>query len=409
MMLPLKEQFQHMTKRFEERLSLLKPLMEECDIDCWVILAREYNEDPVMHYLTPAEFVTARRLTTLIVMREANNIHLFNGGRKDPSLNTYYVQAYDETQTTQWGALDDLFKKYQPKNIALNYSEHFAFSDGLSKGLYDEFANNISQEFVDRIVSGELLSIRFLETRLDTEMLDYQLIAKVAQDIIEKTYSDEVIEINKTTCNDLEWYMHQCTHDLGMPCWFLPTIDIQRANVGMLSGDEVIQEGDLIHCDFGLKYLNLCTDTQRLCYVLKSGETELPAALKVGMQQNNRFQDIVTDCMKIGSTGNEVFLQSLEQAKLEGIECLLYSHPIGFYGHGPGPTIGLYNQQEAIPVKGDLKLNTNTCYALELTTVHNIEGFGPIRFMTEETVCLDENGVHYLMSNRDKIFVVNAK
>lgn len=408
-MLTLKDQFEHINTRFEERLSLLKPLMEECNIDCWVILAKEYNEDPLMHYLTPAEFITARRLTMLVLIKEGNEVLMYNGSRKDPSLNKYYTQAYDETKTTQWQALENLFVKYQPKNIALNYSEHFAFSDGLSKGLYDEFVANISADFVSRIVSGELLGIRFLETRTDNELADYQMIAKVALDIISETYSDEVIKVNHTTANDLEWYMHQRTHDLGMPCWFLPTIDIQRAGVGMLSGDAVIIEGDLIHCDFGLKYLNLCTDTQRLCYVLKENESVLPQGLRLGMEENSHFQDIVAECMKIDSTGNDVFVTSKQMAEQEGIECLLYSHPIGFYGHGPGPTIGLYNQQEPIPVKGDLKLYANTCYALELTTVHDVEDFGQVRFMTEETVCLDESGLHYLMPNRTDIYLVNAK
>ncbi len=406
-MLPLKEQFAHINKRFEARLSLLKPLMDECNVDCWVILAKEYNEDPVMHYLTPAEFITARRLTLLVIVKDGQDVKLFNGGRPDPSLNRYFEQSYDESKGTQWDCLEALFKQYQPKSIALNYSSHFAFGDGLSKGIFDEFKENISPEFTNRVISGETISIRFLETRLPEELEDYKEIGRVASQIIQETFSDEVIKIGQTTADDLEWYMKQRTHDLGMPCWFLPTIDIQRPGKGMLSGDEVILRGDLLHCDYGLTYLNLCTDTQRLCYVLKEGETSLPQELVDGMKENNRFQDIVSERMTIGKTGNEVFVEALEQAKKEGIECLLYSHPIGFYGHGPGPTIGLYNQQEPIPVKGDVKLAKNTCYALELMTKRELPTWHQkVWFMTEETVMLDEHGVHYIMPGRTDIFLV---
>lgn len=409
MILPLKEQYNLINERFCDRLKMTEEILKQCDLDCLVVMAKEYNEDPLLNYITPAEFITARRLTMLVLFRVENELIMYNASRPDQSLNCYYKQAYFEDVHSQWECLNELFEKHKPSKIALNYSSDFAFADGLTKSLYDDFMKYVDPKFSKLVVSSEQFVIRFLETRTDKEMADYQSIARVAQDIIELTYSDDTIKVGKTTARDLEWFMHQKVNDLGLQCWFLPTIDIQRANCGMLSDDVVILEGDLIHCDFGLKYLNLCTDTQRLCYVLKEGQTQLPSEFRLGMIENNHFQDIVCKNMKIGASGNEVFTNSIVQAKAEGIECILYTHPIGFYGHGPGPTIGLYNQQEPIPIKGDLKLYPNTCYALELTTIHEVDGFGKVRFMTEETIKLCENGITYLMSGRDQIYLVNSK
>ena len=123
------------------------------------------------------------------------------------------------------------------------------------------------------------------------------------------------------------------------------------------------------------------------------------------MKVNNRFQDIVRSCMKAGKTGNEVLAEALAQAKEEGIEATLYSHPCNMYGHGPGPTIGLWNQQSAIPVKGDVELDNDTTYALELNVKVPCKN-KDYYIYTEETVLLDENGVKFLYEGRDQITLI---
>ena len=137
----------------------------------------------------------------------------------------------------------------------------------------------------------------------------------------------------------------------------------------------------------------------------KRERTQIPDDLLHGMAVNNHFQDIVRSCMKAGKTGNEVLLEALAKAKEEGIEATLYSHPCNMYGHGPGPTIGLWNQQAAIPVKGDVELDNGTTYALELNVKVPCSK-KDYYFYTEETVLLDENGVQFLYKDRDKITLI---
>ena len=114
--------------------------------------------------------------------------------------------------------------------------------------------------------------------------------------------------------------------ELGLDTWFHPTVDVQRKDdsdlyaFDGLSKFDIIQPGDLIHCDFGISYLTLNTDTQELGYILKPGETKAPDFLVSAMNDGNRVQDIFTNNFKYGATGNEILKKSLEQGRAEGLK-----------------------------------------------------------------------------------------
>ena len=296
-------------------------------------------------------------------------------------------------------ALKRLIEEKDPKRIALNMSKEFAVCDGFSIGLYQMFKESLGEDIMNKMVNDDLLAMKFMEIRTPTELKLMPEVMSVAHDIMERMYTTDVIKPGITTTNDLEWFMKEEVNKLGLTYWFEPTMDLQRKN-----GDEsrydscVIQKGDLLHCDFGIYYMNMCTDTQRLGYVAKDDEDTMPQSLLDGMKVGNRFQDIVRENMIVGRTGNEVFEAAMKQAKEEGIQAMLYSHPCNMYGHGPGPTIGLFSNQNAIPVKGDVKLSNNTVYALELNV--KVDDY---YYFLEETVALTDDGVNFLYKDRDKI------
>lgn len=391
-----------------ERLALAESLMKECEVDAWIIASREYNEDPLFHALTPAHFPTARRVTILVLGFENGKYVKYCVNLPDHELEKYYVQDYDRKNETQMEALTRVLTRMNPRNIALNYSDHFAYTDGLSVGLYRLFHNELPKELTDKFISADSIGIRLLETRTAKELEVYPMVMDVAMEIIEKTFSAEQIIPGKTTCTDLMNFMEQETNNRGIYTWFDSTIDLQRGD-GMHGEDTVIEKGDLLHCDFGIRYLNLCTDTQRLCYVLKDDEEDIPEELQKAFARNNRFQDIVREQMQLGKTGNEVFVDSIQQGKAEGIRPMLYTHPLGFHGHAAGPIIGLFSDQNPIPVRGDLKLYNHTGYALELNTTEHLDMYGRDTFIfTEESVIFVDNEVHFLAENRDKMYKVKG-
>ncbi len=402
----IKEQYRIKDICLKERLDhIVVDVMNESHSDAWIVASKEYHEDLVFDSLTPASYLTARRITMLVFIKDKNDVKRFSLSMPDEALNSFYPQYWNFGKEEQMDALNRLFDEYDPQTIAINISKDFTYADGLSYGLYEMLKESLKPEYTKRFVVDDLIPIKIMEIRTPTELSLYEDLMNIAFSIIEKTYSLKTIVPNVTTCEDLEFFMMDEVTKLGLQYWFSPTIDIQREGHDGVIYEGVIQKGDLLHCDFGIKYLNICSDTQRLAYVAKDEDSDVPQWMKDGFKVNNRFQDIVCESMEDGKTGNDVLIDALNKAKNENIDACLYSHPCNIYGHGPGPTIGLWNNQNPIPIKGDVKMSYNTVYALELNIKYQYNGI-TYTFFSEETVSFTNMGVTFLYPNRDKIYFI---
>ncbi len=403
--------------RFE---NVLPQLMDDTNIDMWLVIAREYNEDPVMKTMLPAKWLNARRRTILLFYRDktSNTIERLAVARYDVGENI--TSAWDkEKQPDQWARLLELIEERDPKSIGINVSKHFGIVDGLVKTDYDELMAVLPPKYEGRIVSAEKLAIGWIETRTALEMKLYNQLVDVTSAIIDEAFSSAVITPGTTTTDDVVWWMRQKVTDLGLETWFHPTIDVQRDNEELKShifsfskGEKkkVIIPGDLLHCDFGITYITLNTDCQRHAYVLKEGETEVPLFLTEAYKKGNRVQDIFTSNFKTGRTGNEVLAMSLAEAKAEGMRPSIYTHPLGTYGHSSGTTLGMWDSQGGVPVTGDYPLHAKTVYAIELnTTVTIAEWKKDIRIMLEEAGYWGVDGFKFVNGRQEAIKVVEWK
>jgi hypothetical protein len=170
----------------------------------------------------------------------------------------------------------------------------------------------------------------------------------------------------------------------------------------------VIQEGDLLHTDWGLEYLGLCTDTQRLGYVLGPGEKAVPPGILRGVEQGKRFQDIVGEQFVENRRGNEMLQAALDQGRAEGLRPMLYSHPVGYYGHGAGPCIGLFDNQVFVKGSGENRLHRDTCFALELNVIEPVPEWDgqDVWFMLEETISYSGGGIRFMDDQRARIYPI---
>ena len=405
----------------EDRFTNLLPkLMDDSEIDMWLLISREYNEDPVLKTMLPATWLNARRRTMIVFYRnkEKNSIERLAIARYD--IGKSIRSAWDkEKEPNQWKALVDLIKIKNPKTIGINFSKHFPLADGLVKTDFDELKENLSEDLQGRLVSAEKLAIAWIETRTNKEMVLFKKLVQITHDIIDETFSKKVIVPGETTTDDLVWFMRQKVTDLGLETWFHPTIDIQRSNEALKSHiesfskgkkEKVIQKGDLLHCDFGITYIGLNTDCQQHAYVLKEDENDVPEFLKVAFKKGNRVQDILTNKMKVGKTGNAVLAESLSQGKDEGLRPSIYTHPLGKYGHSAGTTIGMWDSQSGVPFKGDYPLHKNTAYAIELNTAVTIKEWKKdIRIMLEEAGFFGDNTFEYVNERQTQIKPIKIK
>ena len=375
--------------------NLLPQLMDDADLDMWLLISREYNEDPVLKTMLPATWLNARRRTMILFYRnkEQNTMERIAVARYD--IGKSIKSAWNkELEPNQWKALSAIITERNPNKIGINYSKNFALADGLVKTDYEELLENLPDSLTSKLVSAEKLAIAWIETRTEKEMNLFKKLVTITHDIIDDAFSEKVIIPGKTTTEDVVWFMRQKVTDMGLETWFHPTIDLQRSNQKLKSHiysfskgdtDKVIQKGDLLHCDFGITYIGLNTDCQQHAYVLKDEETEVPEFLAMAFKKGNRLQDILTTTMQEGKTGNEILLSSLATAKSEGLRPSIYTHPLGKYGHSAGTTIGMWDSQGGVPFKGDYSLHKNTAYAIELNvTVTISEWQKDIRIMLEE-------------------------
>ncbi len=414
--LSLKERAEVINHWLEIRLDKLVPeLMRREGIDMWILIAREYNEDPVMKTMIPARWLAARRCTILIFSDRGpeQGVERLAVARYD--IGRFFKRAWvKEEQPDQWKALADVVIERDPKKIALNYSDYFGHADGISLTDYREFVNAVGKKYADRIVSGERLAVGWLETRTEEELVVYPQIVRIAHRIIAEGLSDAVIQPGVTTTEDVQWWFRERIRSLKLTTWFHTGVEVQRAespdpdsDYSRREGPNVILPGDLIHMDIGICYLRLNTDTQQNAYVLRPGETDAPEGLKKALAVGNRLQDILTGEYKTGRTGNEILKSSLEKAKAEGIRPSIYSHPLGMHGHAAGMTVGLWDQQYGVEGQGDYPLFPNTCYAIELNVIVFVPEWNKdVQMGLEESACFDGEKVWYLDGRQKELYLI---
>lgn len=394
-------------KRFR---TLLPALMRREGIDMWIIVSREYDEDPVFRSMSPTTSFSSRRRTILVFFdrggeREVERLSI---GRFDyDKLFSVVPTANDE----QWHGLRQVVEERNPKVIGINTSEAWNHADGLSANEKENLVRALGPSFAGRLKSAQMLAVGWLEVKLPEETEAFRHAMQVAHRIIAEAFSNKVITPGRTTTEDVQWWMRQRVAGMGMAVWFQPDVDIQREGQNaqqVAKTGNVIQPGDMLHCDFGIVYLGFNTDTQHLAYVLRPGETDAPAGLKAGLRAANRLQEITMAEAREGATGNQALAAALRQAREEGLTPSIYCHPVGYHGHAAGPPIGMTDYQHGVPVRGDYVFRPNTWTSIELNVTHKVPEWNgqAVRFAEEEDAVLLDGRWQWVDGNQIRFHLI---
>jgi Xaa-Pro aminopeptidase len=148
---------------------------------------------------------------------------------------------------------------------------------------------------------------------------------------------------------DVRRFMYDELWRHGVRTWFQPDLRVQRhalAEVGsrgflaVAPEKTVIQPGDLVHVDFGISYMGLDSDWQKMAYVLRPDEDDAPEGLKTAFANTVALQDALTlRASRPGRTAGEAYTAAMAEVEEMGFEAQIYSHPLGNHGHGMGPSI----------------------------------------------------------------------
>jgi len=423
---PLREQARVQQQWLSRRLNdVLPALMRKHKVAMWVVMMREYNEDPVFGALVAPTTFAARRRTIYVFHDRgpaAGIERLALGGGDQGGLYTVLRDPEQKGRELYFEAQMDLLRKVveerNPANIAVDVSRTHAFSDGLAAGEREELEAALGARWVSRFVRAELLPLEYLETRLPEMLPVYRDMMRIVHSLISRAFSREVITPGRTTTADVVWWLRQRVNEQGLGVWFHPSVDVQRkggaatpAGSGALgrSQETVIERGDVLHVDFGITALGLNTDTQHMGYVLRPGETDAPEDLKAALRAAHRLQDIVVDQLRPGRSGNQALAEMLRQMKAAGIDGKIYTHPIGDHGHGAGPLIGLYDRQEGVPGRGDVPIIPESWFSIELNAVTRIPAWDgqPVTISLEEDAALDAQGARsWILSRQERFHLV---
>jgi len=413
--LPERERARIMDDWLKWRLeNILPDLMRREGIDLWLVIVNESDPGPVYFTLMPATTLYVVRTSILIFHDRGKELGVERLSGGSSAIGDWYKPTWlDKKSKRQFESLAETIKKLNPKKIGINTSPIWYYGDDLTAGLKEKLTAALGPEFSKRLVPAERVCVAWLETRTPQELSVYRHICGITHDIIREFFSNAVITPDVTTTADVEWWFRQRVRDLGLDPWFHPDISIQRSKTeaAKYPDKDIIRRGDLLHCDVGLKYLGLHTDMQWSAYVLKTGETDAPAGLKKALDRANRVAEILMAEFKEGRSGNEVVDLAMKKAEAEGLRPLIYTHPIGVYGHAAGPPIdarALEDAPENSRARGEYPLYLNTAYSIEFSATTSFPEWGnqDVRIGYEEDAVFTAEGCRFIDGHQTALLLI---
>jgi Xaa-Pro dipeptidase len=392
--------------------SLLLPMMKRHGIEMWIVVNEEFHSDPVTEHIVPPIPIVGRRDLFVFVDRGERIERIAIVRYLEERLKNHYT-VMNPPRAEMAAALKKLVDERDPKTIALNIGGSRGQQSGLTYDGYKFLAETLGPENEKKFVSASKFLTEFFDTRLPEELQHYEKAVQATDVITRRAFSNEVITPGKTTVRDVRWWMMQQVNDLGLDIWFQPDLRVQRQakSTGttqqfLSTADEsvVLMRGDLIHVDFGLIYMGLSTDWQKHGYILKAGEKDAPAGMKTALKNTNRLQDIMFGFARAGMTGTEVYDATMTECKKQGIDAMIYSHPIGAHGHGLGASIDF---RRAIG-GAEERLRLGSYTSIELNTSTNVAEWDGQRvtIMGEDDAVMTESGFKFIRPRQTEFYLI---
>ncbi len=392
--------------------SLLLPMMKRHGIDMWIVVNEEFHSDPVTPHIVPPIPIVGRRDLFVFIDRGDHLERVAVLRYAEERLKNHYTMLLPARD--KFGEeLKKLVDERDPKTIALNIGGTRGQQSGLTYDGYKFLAETLGPANEKKFVSAANLLIEFFDTRLPDELEHYRTAVLATDVITRRAFSNEVIKPGKTTVGDVRWWMMQQLNDIGVDTWFQPDLRVQRQTVQtgttgqfLSTADEsvVLMPGDLIHVDFGLNYMGLSTDWQKHAYILKPGEKDAPAGLKTALKNTNRLQDILFSTARAGMTGTQVYEATIAETKKQGINAMVYSHPLGTHGHGLGPSIDFRGNIGG----GVNKILPGSYMSIELNTSTDVPEWNNQRvtIMAEDDAYMTDTGYKFFRPRQTEFYLI---
>ena len=327
-----------------EKMELhLQNSMRRAGVDMWIIMSREFNVDPILQmfgdygisgwyghrnayiFFDPGKNKPIER--TLIGTHQSGRMLEFF-----PTIISYGEEGLKPH-------LSKYINKRKPKKIAINRSRTVSMSDGITVEMLAFLEDAIGPKYSSRLTSSQDLIFDYINHRTAAELEIETNASHRTWYILRRAFSNEVITPGKTKLMDIYGFILQEWQDQDLEFNFSPGITIYRKGVnGGIDDTEnpIVEPGDILHVDFGVRLMGLVTDQQHVAYVLRKNENEPPMGLQKLFKQSVIVGDFFAEELQAGKIGSDVKTTIEKRAAKQGIKASIYGHTQGNWVHGAG-------------------------------------------------------------------------
>jgi Xaa-Pro aminopeptidase len=415
-LLPVREQQAVREGWLRKRLdTMLLPMMRQQRIEMWIVVNEEFHADPVTEYIAPPLPYVGRRDFFIFADSGGDKLDRLALVRYPEEHLKHFFEVLNPPGRDVAATLRRIVDERKPKTIALNIGGTRGATNGLTHDAYKFLRETLGPDYASRFVSAAPLIVEYLDTRLPEELEHYRTAVALTDALTQRAFSNEVITPGKTTVGDVRWWWLQQVNNLGLDVWFQPDLRVQRHNqetgktqqfLSVAEESMVIQRGDVIHIDCGLNYLGLSTDWQKMAYVLREGEKDVPAGLKKALANTNRLQDELFTHIKPGVQGFEVYDATMADMKKLGIEAMIYSHSVGNQGHALGASIDFRRPTSGAPPEPPFREGSYTSIELNTSTPVAEWGGQKVTIMMEDDAYLTKDGMKWFRPRQTAFYVI---
>ncbi|HKV33986.1 MAG TPA: M24 family metallopeptidase [Pyrinomonadaceae bacterium] len=395
--------------------TMLLPMMRQQKIEMWIVVNEEFHADPVTEYIAPPLPYVGRRDFFIFADRGGDKLDRIALVRYPEEHLRYFFEIMNPPGRDIAATLQRIVDERKPKTIALNIGGTRGATNGLTHDAYKFLAESLGADYTSRFVSAAPLIVEYMDTRLPEELEHYRTAVALTDVLTQRAFSNEVITPGKTTVGDVRWWWLQQVNNLGLGVWFQPDLRVQRHNqdtgktqqfLSVAEESTVIQRGDVIHIDCGLNYLGLSTDWQKMAYVLREGEKDVPEGLKKALTNTNRLQDALFTHIKTGAQGFAVYDATMADMKTQGIEAMIYSHSVGNQGHALGASVDFRRPITGAPQEPPFREGSYTSIELNTSTPVAEWGGQKVTIMMEDDAYLTKDGMKWFRPRQTAFYVI---
>ncbi|MBI5952630.1 MAG: aminopeptidase P family protein [Chloroflexi bacterium] len=392
----------------QEKVNQAIEILKEQSTDMWLTFVRETSgvRDPALDFLIGAGDLTWQ--SALILTRKGERIAIVGNLEKETILRLDVFNEILGYDTAVSGLLKETITRLNPARIAVNTSRNNVHADGLTYSMYAFLKEYLSATpYADRLVSAEPVISALRGRKTPAEQERVRKAVQITDEIFRKTFAQIKVGMTEIEVGEM---MHSLAREHGVELAWVPE-SCPAVNSGPNSpvghsGPTAIklERGHILHFDFGVKFEDYCSDIQRVCYILREGETQAPAEVQRGFDVIRTAVEKSREAMKPGVMGNSIDIISREVVTDAGYPEFPYAlgHQLGRVAHDGGALLGpLWEKYGDSPKQ---KLEAGQIFTIEPGLA--VTGYGYLGL--EEDVVITENGAEYLDEPQREIILLKG-